>query len=301
MNDNAPTPLPSLDHPSQTLPIDWIVLAAGKATWVPLFRITKLLRMFDLSRLLYVFSDFFEKKEILINTGYQRMIRFFFNMACLGHILGSFYLGLAYLEAKFGDSNTWAQGDSLWTLQSANGTHTVVFTSPAEARYIRAVYWAVITTITTGFGDIVANTIPESIYTIFTMYIGAFMTCMVIGNLTTLVASLDSALAEFQQRLDQLTKYMEYRKLPNDLRLRLRFYYEYMWSLLKGVDEEKFLRDLPRPLRVQVTGLMTKELVKKVQLFRKFSLPLINAISVDLDQKVYSPGDFVYRQRENPK
>ena len=100
---------------------------------------------------------------------------------------------------------------------------------------------------------------------------------------------------------DNLNKYMEYRKLPNDLRLRLRYYYEYMWSLLKGVDENKFLRDLPRPLRVQVTGLMTKELVKKVQLFRKFSLPLINAISTSLDQKVYSPDDFVYRQRENPK
>ena len=66
---------------------------------------------------------------------------------------------------------------------------------------MRSAYWACITMVTVGFGDIVPVTINETIYTVFTMYIGVVFTCAFIGNLTNLVANLDAAEAEFQMKM----------------------------------------------------------------------------------------------------
>lgn len=99
--------------------------------------------------------------------------------------------------------------------------------------------------ITTGFGDIVPLTIPETIWCIFSMYVGVVITTCTIANLQLLVTNMDAALTGFQYKLERLQRYMHYRKLPHHLQSRIFSFYDYQWDLLKGADEEKVRQFIP--------------------------------------------------------
>ena len=72
--------------------------------------------------------------------------------------------------------------------------------------------------VTTGFGDIVPSTINETLWVIVTMYIGVLFTTSSIANLTHLMTDMDKDLDTFQQKQENLNKYMAYRNLPVRLR-----------------------------------------------------------------------------------
>lgn len=64
----------------------------------------------------------------------------------------------------------------------------------------------------------------------------------IIATLTLLVSNMDSSAASFHRYMDHLNLYMQYRKLPTELKDKIRHYKQYMWSVLKGVDEDQFLK-----------------------------------------------------------
>lgn len=128
------------------------------------------------------------------------------------------------------------------------------------------------------------------------MYLGMILSCLVIGNLTNLVSNLDAEEDAFNSKLDKLDKYMGYRKLPQVLRQRIRAYYSYTWSSLRGIDEAHFLSELPTQLRLQVTGLKSKALVQKIPFLTNQRITVINAICCALEQLVIQPGDFLVRK-----
>ena len=93
--------------------------------------------------------------------------------------------------------------------------------------------------ITTGFGDIVPLSIPETICCVISMYIGVMITTCAIANLQLLMTNMDAAQTEFQNKMERIKTYMRYRSLPIRLQDRIISFYDYQWELLRGADETK--------------------------------------------------------------
>ena len=235
-----------------------------------------------------------EEKQILSNIGLQRMWTFFVAMAISGHLCGCAFYAASVHDAWAGESSTWGQLDGLWV--QSNGT--LDYRQELMVRYLRSIYWAYVTMVTTGFGDIVPVTTNETIVCIFSMYVGLVITGTAIANLTLVVTNLDAAATEYQQKLDNLANYMRYRNIPYTLSAKIRRFYEYMWQSLKGVDEKEFLRNLPRPLQQRVTGLITKDLLLRVPSIRRVDPIVLLSMLDELEKHIYSPGDCISKKNE---
>lgn len=57
--------------------------------------------------------------------------------------------------------------------------------------YTTSVYWAAMTSLTIGYGDLVPNTALEKLYTIFVSIISVLLTASIFGQMTTLVEMID--------------------------------------------------------------------------------------------------------------
>lgn len=265
------------------------------------FLLPRLLGSVYIKSLLKVLFQILEDQNVLRNIGLQRMCVFFSTMTTFAHVCGCLFYAVSLSDAttKPYPSQTWGQLDGLWQVQVLdNGQVEFDYTEPLYHRYLRSVYWACVTMVTTGFGDIVPITANETIVCIVSMYIGMCITCTAIANLTLVVTNLDAGATLYQQKMDNLTKYMQYRNMPSGLSTKIRRFYEYMWISLKGVDEKQFLRDLPKPLQQRVTGLMTRDLLLRVSALRKASALLMSILVELLEQHVFSPNDVLVQPRD---
>lgn len=278
-------------------PVDYIAFACGMADPTPL-RIIKMLRMIRVMEQVNIIFLMLERRRLIVNAGLRRMIVLWSVFFFFGHWFSCGFYALGRYTTT-GDS--WAVTDGLIAYDEDTGAYGPAAGTTTARAYIRTIYWAMITMVTVGLGDVVPAKAsgPETTFTLMTMYMGMTLTCMVIGNLTNMVTNLDASEDEFHTKMDNMNKYMSYRHLSTDLRDRIRAYYTYMWTSLKGINEAQFLRDLPITLRLQVAGLRSKDLVTQVTFLRKLRDPVINAICVALEQVIISPGDFVAKESQN--
>lgn len=164
--------------------------------------------------------------------------------------------------------------------------------------YILALYWAVTTMTTIGYGDIVPNTRNQYIFAILVEFGGVGLFGYIIGSITSLLANLDLSKTQFREKLEKLTVFMKSRHIPIELQQKIRLYYEYLWETKRGSPEQEILNVLPRSLKVEVAIALHSELLKKVPLFQNAELSLIRQLVLHLEPNIYLPGDIIFHQGE---
>jgi len=270
------------------------------------WRLNRLLKIFRFRPYCVTLHTILENNGMVPNVSIGRMWILFSALVLIGHWCGCIFYWLSRVEAKRGNLETWGYYDGLWAAPEGadpdTGVYALKYLQPVGMRYSRSIYWAFVCLVTTGFGDIVPKNNAETIFTILTMYAGLLISTSAVANLTLLVANIDSARSNFTRKLESITKFCYFHSVPQDLTKRVLHYYEYMWRLLKGIDENQFLKDLPPPLQHQVNGLMIRELIVRVDIMRKASASVINGILQPgvLGHCVYSPGDEIVKLGENP-
>ncbi|MFO1524567.1 MAG: ion transporter [Turneriella sp.] len=168
----------------------------------------------------------------------------------------------------------------------------------AAENYLRAFYWVITTFATIGYGDITPLNIPQIAYTVVIEIIGVGMFGYMIGNIASLLANLDIARSKYQEKINRLNLYLEYRDIPIALRQKLRHYYRYMWESRRGYDENLILKDLPSALQKELAMHIHAEVIEKVPIFKGASDAFIKEIVMKLSPAMFTPGDYIFREGE---
>ena len=197
----------------------------------------------------------------------------------------------------------WAELDNLVRLSctvnlSANVTELVVSSfEPAHYQYFRALYWAVITMVTTGFGDIVPLNMDESIVAVAVVYIGLLLTLAMIANITSFITDLEENKSEHDKKLDLISTYLAtHHGVPQQLKQNVRYYYQYKWEALHGFEPEREFQHFPYPIQAQVIGERSRRLLLKVDFLRQCpNRAFVTAVLETLMVEVVLPNDTIIK------
>ena len=124
-----------------------------------------------------------------------------------------------------------------------------------------AVYWAIQTVTTVGYGDVGPVNTAEKIYVVAAMIMGVAIFSYVLGTMCTLLAGFKSAEADFQQKMDTMLTYLNSHKkrIPSPLRRRALDYCFYARESANSVFTEDDARNaremLSEHLQLQVLAL----------------------------------------------
>ena len=70
--------------------------------------------------------------------------------------------------------------------------------------------------------------------------------------MTNYIANASGSGATFKSNLESVKNYMRYRNMPEEVQVNVVKYFDYLWSVLGGVDEGHILHEVPPALRTQI-------------------------------------------------
>jgi len=254
---------------------DLTVMNVPVVLWLRLFRLLRVLRLFKILKRW--------ERHIWSNAGYLRIVRFLTTILIVIHWIACFWFFSAFASGFPVDS--WVVIEEIQEEEHAD-------------QYIRSLYWTITTMTTVGYGDISPHRSVEYIFAMVVMFLGASMYAFIIGNVASLFSNFDAAKVQYRNRMEAITQYLQYRKVPDDLNAKVNNYYEYMWNRRRGIDEKQMLIDLPGPLRLEILLHLTQDLLGNVPLFKYCSGSLRNKLLESLSPHTFPPNVLVVQEGE---
>ena len=165
-----------------------------------LYRLIRILRMIKMLRIFRKSSQFKEWINSLnVSVGLIRMMNMLSLMFFLVHLMACFWFMAATLEENLFD--TWVGGRD-------------VVDSEKNYQYFNAFYWAFQTVTTVGYGDFSVSTTTEYILALIWMVVGVNFYSFTIGNVSSIIASMDQKSAILNSKLSTLSDYSAKYNLP---------------------------------------------------------------------------------------
>jgi len=91
-----------------------------------------------------------------------------------------------------------------------------------------------------------------------------------------MISNMNAQRAEFQQKLDGIKRYMEFRKVNKELETRVVKWFDYQWNNKQSLDGESVLAALPAKLRVRSRQKLYKtDCVSTVEIHGSFHCLLV--------------------------
>jgi hypothetical protein len=202
--------------------VDYVGIAAGTTASSNLdnlrtLRVLRALRLIKLSKLL-TGQRIIKRWEtkVAINYAAVSLLKCLIGMLLLSH----FFACIWGMQAGFQDDkmSTWLGAFELCVI-NADGQEAC---KGAGYQYSAAIYWAVMTMTSIGFGDISASpgNIAEQIVCTVIMTLGAIGWGMVLGTIVGNLSNLDPEGDQFSSTMSELNKMMAREDLHGDLQIR---------------------------------------------------------------------------------
>ncbi|CAI8593376.1 unnamed protein product [Vicia faba] len=164
-------------------------------------------------------------------------------------------------------------------------------------KYVYALFWGFQQISTLAGNQVPSYFVWEVLFTMSIIGLGLLLFALLIGNIQNFLQALGRRRLEMQLRGRDVEQWMSHRRLPEDLKRRVRQAERYSWAATRGVPEKMVLENLPEDL---VTDIR-RHLFKFVNKVRIFSLmdedePILDAIRERLVQTTYIKGSKILSQ-----
>lgn len=156
-------------------------------------------------------------------------------------------------------------------------------------RYVYSLFWG-FQQISTLAGNLVPSYfVWEVLFTMAIIGLGLLLFALLIGNMQNFLQSLGRRRLEMSLRRRDVEQWMRHRRLPEELRSKVREAERYTWAATRGVNEEMLMENLPEDLQREIRRHLFR-FVKKVRIFSLMDEPILDSICEKLRQKTYIKG-----------
>ncbi|KAL4510543.1 hypothetical protein ABPG72_004697 [Tetrahymena utriculariae] len=167
--------------------------------------------------------------------------------------------------------------------------------------YVSALYWSIITMVTLGYGDIVPISRNEKLFVIFI----AFVSCGLFGYSFNLISEIINESQKNKNKikndLEVLNNLIEERGLCNELKSKVRRYFEYLYKeKLKNTEVGyEMIGALPPNLKDEVMNDLYSKVLKQYPLFSKnFSDQFIAELSLTMKELKVGPELIILKKQQ---
>jgi CRP-like cAMP-binding protein len=250
----------------------WEHLQAAK-----LMKIAKILKVFRLLKLgkikqMLQDSDFFNMVEDHTMSSYSQ------TMLQLVRIFVTLFLMCHWMSCFMG-----ASGHN-WSLDSAGGV----------LEYPTALYWAMQTLTTVGYGDVHALGSFERWYATLAMVVGGAFYGYMIGMVSSTIALRDRNAAAYMERMSHVRAWLDHHtELPKSLRWRIKRYFEKHLAQKAVVEDSVILNDLSPALSLDLSYFLMNEQVRLSVLFHDLPNSALAHLLPILEQRESEPNDCI--------
>ena len=163
--------------------------------------------------------------------------------------------------------------------------------------YAAALYWAMMTITSIGYGDIPvsASNPPEQMIAVLWMLMSSIVWGFVIATLLNIANNSDPASFEFRQAIEELNTFVSRHGLPDDVRTRLREYFHESRSLVAQRSQLQLISVLSPKLLEEVTvhAYVRGSSLEHIVFLRGVESSLLAKVYLALQHSVYPPNEQV--------
>ncbi|KAJ4967285.1 hypothetical protein NE237_019134 [Protea cynaroides] len=244
-----------------------------------------ILRFWRLRRIKQLFTRL--EKDIRFSYFWIRCVRLLCVTIFLVHCAGCLYYMLADRYPQQG--KTWI-GAVIPNFRAAS----------LKIRYISAIYWAMTTMTTVGYGDLHAVNSIEMIFNIFYMLFNLGLTAYLIGNMTNLVVEGTRRTMEFRNSIEAASNFVCWNRLPQRLKEQILAYMCLRFRA-ESLNQQQLIEQLPKSICKSICWHLFLPTVEKVYLFKGVSREIILQLVANMKAEYIPPREDVIMQNEAPE
>ncbi|EAS03266.3 cyclic nucleotide-binding domain protein (macronuclear) [Tetrahymena thermophila SB210] len=251
------------------------------------FKYCKMLFLIRSLQIPIIYREIESKLNIRIKMKHQsELLKLIFFILSVAHLVGCSFRFVGLMEISQGYDKTWL-GDS----DQDNWVYD----------YINCIYWAVVTMVTLGYGDIIPITIAERFFTIFIVLIscGVFGYC--INQVGMIIQSIGKERENFNQTMDKLNIFMKERKFNLQIQMKIRKHFEYKFRIQNknSIQIDQLLDQMHESLKYETLKELYKKMLQQTSIFiGNFSDVCIDELSQYIQEINLVPDEFLYQAEE---
>jgi hypothetical protein len=166
------------------------------------------------------------------------------------------------------------------------------------SRYLVALYWAMTTMSTVGYGDITPHTDTERLYCIIAMVIGCGYWGFVLGSMTSIISNKDLNTRAYWARMDDVKAWVDHHKFPTNVRRRIRRYFHNYLSQKSAPDEGAIMNDMSPGLRDEVSKHLVNPEIRACRLLAGLPNGALARLINVVQSVTFGPGEVLAREGE---
>jgi len=164
--------------------------------------------------------------------------------------------------------------------------------------FIHSLYWAVTTLTTVGYGDITPSTSGGKLYTMAIMILGVGVYGIVIGKVSQILAEANRYKEQTREKIQDLTNFMRHYNVPMKIQGSALNYYNHLLTKRMSDNDHHIIGELPPSLQEEMRTYMNVKLIGNLSIFDECSTHCLKEVAKNLEQKYYSPGNYVIKRGE---
>ena len=245
-----------------------------------------------MARLKWLYTKLTSQFKFQTNfKGYLDLLHLLMTSVLVLHLLSCFWLMVSLLNIEMFqlEAQTWIKHENLidkeWYIQ-----------------YIYSFYWAVVTMMTVGYGDIVPHNCLEIVYTTLTIICGCGVYGYYLNTVGILLQDIHKEENKYNSNLRVINKFMDRKLIDNELQMRVREYLRFIWNEEKTQNDEeeaKIINSLNTHLKEELLLKSYGNILKQFPMFyANFSEKSLRKMVIFMKEIRFIPGDLIYFEEE---
>ena len=240
---------------------------------IKIFRTFRILRLLRLKRMLVTLENFFG-----VNFSVMAITKYFIAIVLLAHLLACGFLGVS--------SNGWLV-DVVSRGMVAGGEQS--------SEYLASLYWAFTTMTTIGYGDIVALTANERIFSTLSMIVGAVTFTYGVTRIVHIFGAMGKSQKNLTSQMENINEWAKMNEFPDEMVSDIRTYLHYKHSR-SYFDEKAVISGLSIALQRKILKHMYEVAMKKVELFKHCSDDFLTELMLRMRTEFAHPYSIIISQ-----